>query len=132
MSVYIKARNINNPDVKSLLVCVFACWFHIFILVYCFYANICKLYGESNEQLSRILEPLQTNDALEKIFHDLVGKDGHGYCKTYGTGVTRSAVYPKEVGPSQASSTLTVEEITQQVRNTVTQEIEERLAAEIE
>lgn len=95
MSVYIKARNINDPDVKSLL-------------------------GEYNKQLSRILEPLQTNDALEKIFHDLVGKDGHGYCKTYGTSVTRSAVYPKEIGPSQASSSLTVEEITQQVCNTVT------------
>ncbi|GMP36495.1 hypothetical protein CsSME_00008608 [Camellia sinensis var. sinensis] len=79
-----------------------------------FFANLRKK-GEYNEQLSRIPGPLQTNDALEKIFHAMVGTDGHGYCKTYGTCITRSVVDPKEVGPSQASSSLTVEKITQQV-----------------
>ncbi|KAI7980956.1 hypothetical protein LOK49_Contig88G00002 [Camellia lanceoleosa] len=39
--------------------------------------------SEYNEQLSRILEPLQTNDALEKIFHDMMGTNGHRYYKTW-------------------------------------------------
>ncbi|CAL5352520.1 unnamed protein product [Camellia sinensis] len=77
-------------------------------------------------------EPLRTEEVQDKIFHNLVGKDGHGYCKTYGIGVPRSAVYKKDVSPSQASSSSTVEEITQQVRQTVTEEIEQRLTVEIE
>ncbi|THG20785.1 hypothetical protein TEA_003859 [Camellia sinensis var. sinensis] len=68
----------------------------------------------------------------DKIFHNLVGNDGHGYCKTHGIGVPRSAVYKKDVSPSQASSSSTVEEITQQVCQTVTEEIEQRLTVEIE
>ncbi|CAL5327696.1 unnamed protein product [Camellia sinensis] len=107
MSVFMKTRMITDPDVKLFL-------------------------DEYNEQLSMIDEPLRTEEVQDKIFHNLVGKDGHGYCKTYGIGVPRSAVYKKDVSPSQASSSSTVEEITQQVRQTVTEEIEQRLTVEIE
>ncbi|KAL7168154.1 hypothetical protein ACSBR2_038570 [Camellia fascicularis] len=107
MSVFMKTRMITDPDVKLFL-------------------------DEYNEQLLMIDEPLRTKEVQDKIFHNLVGKDGHGYCKPYGIGVPRSAVYKKDVSPSQASSSSTVEEITQQVRQTVTQEIEQRLTVEIE
>ncbi|CAL5419372.1 unnamed protein product [Camellia sinensis] len=107
MSVFMKTRMITDPDVKLFL-------------------------DEYDEQLSMIDEPLRTEEVQDKIFHNLVGKDGHGYCKTYGIGVPQSAVYKKDVSPSQASSSSTVEEITQQVRQTVTEEIEQRLTVEIE
>ncbi|CAL5354982.1 unnamed protein product [Camellia sinensis] len=107
MSVFMKTRMITDPDVKLFL-------------------------DEYNEQLSMTDEPLRTEEVQDKIFHNLVGKAGHGYCKTYGIGVPRSAVYKKDVSPSQASSSSTVEEITQQVRQTVTEEIEQRLTVEIE
>ncbi|GMQ09644.1 hypothetical protein CsSME_00052932 [Camellia sinensis var. sinensis] len=58
-------------------------------------------------------EPLKTEEVQDKIFHNLVGKDGHGYCKTYGMRVPRSAMYKKVISSSQASSSSTVEEITQ-------------------
>ncbi|KAL7263694.1 hypothetical protein ACSBR1_001788 [Camellia fascicularis] len=107
MSVFMKTRMITNPNVKLFL-------------------------DEYNEQLSMIDEPLRTEEVQDKIFHNLVGKDGYGYCKTYGIGVPRSAVYKKDVSPSQESSSSIVEEITQQVCQTVTQEIEQRLTVEIE
>ncbi|KAI8535966.1 hypothetical protein RHMOL_Rhmol10G0217800 [Rhododendron molle] len=37
----------------------------------------------------------------DKIFHEVFGEDGHGYCLTYGSGVPRSAVYQKNAGPSE-------------------------------
>mgnify|MGYP003702506259 CR=1 FL=1 len=77
-------------------------------------------------------EPLRTEEVQDKIFHNLVGNDGHEYCKTYGIGVPRSAVYKKDVSPSQASSSSTVEEITQQVGQTLTQEIAQWLTFKIE
>lgn len=86
---------------------------------------------EYNEQLSMIDEPLRTEEVQDKIFHNLVGNDGHGYCKTYEIVVPRSAMYKKDISPSQASSSSTVKEITQQVCQTVTQEIEQRLTVEI-
>ena len=77
-------------------------------------------------------EPFKTEEVQDKIFHNLVGKDGHGYCKTYEIVVPRSAVYKKDISPLQASSSSTVEEITQLVRQTVTQEIEQMMTIEIE
>lgn len=51
----------------------------------------------------------------DRIFHTLMGDDGHGYCRTFGSGVPRSLVYPKESNSSQSTTDL-IKEITEQVR----------------
>ncbi|XP_062004726.1 uncharacterized protein LOC133721963 isoform X2 [Rosa rugosa] len=51
----------------------------------------------------------------DRIFHSLMGDDGHGYCRTFGAGVPRSLVYPKESNISQSTNDL-VQRITEQVR----------------
>ncbi|KAI8538651.1 hypothetical protein RHMOL_Rhmol09G0121200 [Rhododendron molle] len=57
--------------------------------------------------LGEIPESLQTTEVRDKIFHKVLGKDGHGYCKTYGAGVPRSAVYGQSSRLSHASSSST-------------------------
>ncbi|THG04772.1 hypothetical protein TEA_029600 [Camellia sinensis var. sinensis] len=76
-----------------------------------------EVQDEYNEQISMIDEPFKTEEVQDKIFHNLVGKDGHGYCKTYEIVVPRSAVYKKDISPLQTSSSSTVKEITQQLPN---------------
>lgn len=39
----------------------------------------------------------------DRIFHELIGDDGHGYCRTYGSGVSRRSVYPNEPISSQTT-----------------------------
>ncbi|KAG5565744.1 hypothetical protein RHGRI_001610 [Rhododendron griersonianum] len=106
MSVFIKTRDENDPDVKAVV-------------------------EEFNQNLAEIPESLQTTEVRNKIFHDVLGEDGHGYCKTYGAGVPRSAVYGQSSLSSHASSSSNHNEITRQVRE-ATQEIEQRLSSEIE
>ncbi|KAF7152725.1 hypothetical protein RHSIM_Rhsim01G0079900 [Rhododendron simsii] len=106
MSVFIKTRDENDPDVKAVV-------------------------EEFNQNLAEIPESLQTIEVRNKIFHDVLGEDGHGYCKTYGAGVLRSAVYGQSSRSPHASSSSNLNEITRQVRE-ATQEIEQRLSSEIE
>ncbi|KAH7849082.1 hypothetical protein Vadar_012749 [Vaccinium darrowii] len=107
MSVFMKTHDLNDPDVKEFV-------------------------DDYNDRLSQIDEPLQTIEIRDKIFHQVFGEDGHGYCLTYGTGVPRSAVYKKNAGLSEASSASTIDEITRQVHEKLSGEIEQRLTIEIE
>ena len=66
-------------------------------------------------------------EVRDEIFHDMMGEDNHGYCRTYGRAVPHKAVYKRDHGLSQAFSSSTVVEITNQVRAAVTQEIEARM-----
>ncbi|XP_058190950.1 uncharacterized protein LOC131308153 isoform X2 [Rhododendron vialii] len=106
MSVFIKTRDENDPDMKAVV-------------------------EEFIQNLAEIPESLQTTEVRNKIFHNVLGEDGHGYCKTYGAGVPRSAVYGQSSRSSHASSSSTLNEITRQVRE-ATQVIEQRLSIEIE
>ncbi|KAH7845077.1 hypothetical protein Vadar_006450 [Vaccinium darrowii] len=106
MSVFTKTRDENDPDMKSIL-------------------------EEFKKHLAEIPESLQTTEVRDKIFHEVLGEDGHGYCKTFGAGVPRTAIYGQSSSPSHASSSSTANEITRQVRE-ATQEIEQRLSIEIE
>lgn len=38
------------------------------------------IYEEYNERLSQIDEPLRLIEICDKIFHEVFGVDGHGYC----------------------------------------------------
>ena len=42
----------------------------------------------------------------DRIFHEVIGEDGHGYCRTYGSGVSRRSVYPNEPISSQTTHDL--------------------------
>ncbi|CAN1159392.1 hypothetical protein LINPERHAP1_LOCUS9177, partial [Linum perenne] len=41
----------------------------------------------------------------DKIFHEIMGKDGHGYCRTFGSSVPRSLVYLKSSSSSSSENT---------------------------
>ncbi|THG22192.1 hypothetical protein TEA_002952 [Camellia sinensis var. sinensis] len=86
---------------------------------------------EFNRQLSMLHEDGRTLEARNAIFHELIGHDGHGYCRTYGRIVPRRAVYKDGAGPSQSTpQPSTIEQITQQVRAELRDELREELRAE--
>ncbi|THG08410.1 hypothetical protein TEA_015068 [Camellia sinensis var. sinensis] len=60
--------------------------------------------------------PLHIVPSQNAIFHELVGHDGHGYCRTYGRTVPQRVVYKDGIGPSQSKpQPSTIVQITQQV-----------------
>ncbi|KAL7187164.1 hypothetical protein ACSBR1_037268 [Camellia fascicularis] len=86
---------------------------------------------EFNRQLSMLPEDGRTLEARNAIFHELIGHDGHGYCRTYERIVPRRAVYKDGVGPSQSTpQPSTIDQITQQVRAELRDELREELRAE--
>ncbi|KAI8572026.1 hypothetical protein RHMOL_Rhmol01G0167100 [Rhododendron molle] len=94
--------------------------------------DVMAVLEEFNQKvLAEIPESLQTTEVRDKIFHEVLGEDGHGYCKTYGVGVPQSAVCGQSSRLSHASSSSTLNEFIRQVRE-ATQENEQRLSIEIE
>ncbi|THG14333.1 hypothetical protein TEA_021887 [Camellia sinensis var. sinensis] len=90
-----------------------------------------NLTDEFNRQLSMLPEDGQTLKARNAIFHELIGHDGHGYCRTYERIVPRRAVYKDGAGPSQSTpQPSTIDQITQQVRAELMDELREELRAE--
>ncbi|XP_040365813.1 uncharacterized protein LOC112180699 [Rosa chinensis] len=72
-----------------------------------------KSYEEKLRKESE--EDQNLTSVKDRIFHSLMGDDGHGYCHTFGAGVPRNLVYPKESKISQSTDDL-VQKITEQVR----------------
>ncbi|CAL5382546.1 unnamed protein product [Camellia sinensis] len=86
---------------------------------------------EFNRQLSMLPEDGRTLEARNAIFHELIGHDGHGYCRTYGRIVPRREVYKDGAGPSQSTpQPSTIDQITQKVRAELRDELREELRAE--
>lgn len=75
---------------------------------------------EFERELSKVLECDRTIEVRDRIFHELVGKDGHGYCRTYGSGVSMKNVYENNMGRSAQS--LNVDELTRKIKE-VTQKV---------
>ncbi|KAH7836263.1 hypothetical protein Vadar_034165 [Vaccinium darrowii] len=90
-----------------------------------------SVFTKTRDENDPDVQSVLTTEVRDKIFHEVLGEDGHGYCKTFGAGVPRSAVYGQYSSPSHASSSSIANEITKQVRE-ATQEIEQRLTGEIE
>lgn len=106
MNVWLMTRRVDDPEVIQTL-------------------------DEFNRQLSMLPEDGQTLEARNAIFHELIGHDGHGYCRTYGRIVPRRAVYKDSAGPSQSTpQPSTIDQITQQVRAELRDELREELRAE--
>ena len=90
-----------------------------------------SIQDEFNRQLSMLPEDGRTLEARNAIFHELIGHDGHGYCRTYGRIVPRRAVYKDGAGPSQSTpQPSTIDQITQKVRAELRDELREELRAE--
>ncbi|KAF5949322.1 hypothetical protein HYC85_011315 [Camellia sinensis] len=86
---------------------------------------------EFNRQLSMLPEDGRTLEARNAIFHELIGHDRHGYCRTYGRIVPRRVVYKDGAGPSQSTPhPSTIDQITQQIRAELRDELREELRAE--
>ncbi|KAK9911229.1 hypothetical protein M0R45_035150 [Rubus argutus] len=90
-SVWKKTRDLADPTVKDFIDS---------------YEEKLRQEPEENQNLTSV---------KDRIFHTLMGDDGHGYCRTFGSGVPRSLVYPKESNSSQSTTDL-IKEITEQVR----------------
>ncbi|GMP34735.1 hypothetical protein CsSME_00007486 [Camellia sinensis var. sinensis] len=76
-----------------------------------------------SRQLSMLPEDYRTTeDARDSVFHDVVGEDGHGYCRTYGKDV------PWSMSGSQSSI---VADITKQVRTELRQELRDEIREEL-
>ncbi|CAN0875689.1 hypothetical protein LINGRAHAP2_LOCUS10981 [Linum grandiflorum] len=41
----------------------------------------------------------------DRIFHEVMGADGHGYCCTYGSSVARDRMYPQVSHSSKTTNT---------------------------
>ncbi|XP_028106283.1 uncharacterized protein LOC114305410 [Camellia sinensis] len=93
--------------------------------------EVIQTLDEFNGQLSMLPEDCRTLEARNAIFHELIGHDNHGYCRTYGRTVPRRAVYKDGTGPSQsAPQPSTIVQITQQVRAELRDELREEMRAE--
>ena len=65
----------------------------------------------------------------DRIFHHLIGNDGHGYCRTYGSSVPRSLVYPHDpVVRNNTSESELVEKISTKVIEEVTKKLTEEFS----
>ncbi|CAL5337060.1 unnamed protein product [Camellia sinensis] len=103
MSLWKRAHNLNDPDVVAIV-------------------------EEYNVHLWKVPKEQHTIEYCDGIYHKIVGKDRHGYCKTYGRGVPWSAVYARGSGPSQSLAAPSfIDEITQRV----TQDVESRFTTTI-
>ncbi|CAN1128812.1 hypothetical protein LINPERPRIM_LOCUS22290 [Linum perenne] len=78
MSVWKKSRSMTNPDVIEAVE---------------MYEDLLSKEPEDQRKLIAV---------RDRIFHIVMGDDGHGYCRTYGSSVPRHLVYPK---PSTLSET---------------------------
>ncbi|XP_062012637.1 uncharacterized protein LOC133729171 [Rosa rugosa] len=58
----------------------------------------------------------------DRIFHELIGEDGHGYCRTYGSGVPRRFIYP--LAPSSYETT---DDLIQKVTESVSKKFQDKL-----
>ncbi|XP_040371884.1 uncharacterized protein LOC121052065 [Rosa chinensis] len=58
----------------------------------------------------------------DRIFHELIGEDGHGYCRTYGSAVPRRFVYPHAPNSSE-----TTDDIIQKVTESVAKKFQDQL-----
>ena len=72
----------------------------------------------------------------DKIFHRIIGLDGHGYCRTFGSSVPPSMVYTSDPSPSSRAPPALVqkitEELTQKIIRDVTEQVTKALTAKME
>ena len=140
MNVWLMTRRADDPEVFQTLVVSKHLWLYLKFIFYFLCVNhlnlayTCISYSiqdEFNGQLFMLPGDCRTLEARNDIFHELIGHDNHGYCRTYGRTVPRRAVYKDGAGPSQsAPQPSTIVQITQQVRAELRDVLREELRAE--
>lgn len=83
--------------------------------------NVIKLQAAYNVRVNALPETERIVEARDEIFHSLIGKDSHGYCRTYGGGVPRSAVYNSR-SSSQATGPSSLVEIEQRIKDSISED----------
>lgn len=101
MTVWLKARNQNDADV---------------IQARMDYQEALDKEPEDQRQLTSV---------KDRIFHELIGQDGHGYCRTYGSSVPRSLVYPQNPTSPHVSTSELMENINKEVTRRLTEVTEQ-------
>ncbi|GMP93808.1 hypothetical protein CsSME_00043500 [Camellia sinensis var. sinensis] len=104
MSLWKRAHNLNDPDMVAIV-------------------------EEYNTHLWKVLKEQHSIEYCDGIYHKIIGKDGHGYCKTYGRGVPWSAVYVRGSDLSQSS---TAPSFMDEITRCVIQDVESRFTTTIE
>ncbi|KAL6176539.1 hypothetical protein ACLB2K_053172 [Fragaria x ananassa] len=106
-SVWKKARKESNPEVAQVI-------------------------HEYNRKLLlvRPVEDQKLTAIKDRVFHDVIGEDGHGYCRTYGSTVPRNLVYPQEPLETAGSSDLIAkitEEVTEKLKESFDKKLEDAI-----
>ncbi|KAL6184927.1 hypothetical protein ACLB2K_041062 [Fragaria x ananassa] len=106
-SVWKKARKESNPEVAQVI-------------------------NEYNRKLLlvRPVEDQKLTAVKDRVFHDVIGEDGHGYCRTYGSTVPRNLVYPQEPLETASSNDLIAkitEEVTEKLKESFDKKLEDAI-----
>ncbi|KAL6225623.1 hypothetical protein ACLB2K_004472 [Fragaria x ananassa] len=106
-SVWKKARKESNPEVAQVI-------------------------NEYNRKLLlvRPVEDQKLTVVKDHVFHDVIGEDGHGYCRTYGSTVPRNLVYPQEPLETASSNDLIAkitEEETEKLKESFNKKLEDAI-----
>ncbi|KAL6141937.1 hypothetical protein ACLB2K_060223 [Fragaria x ananassa] len=106
-SVWKKARKKSNPEVAQVI-------------------------HEYNRKLLlvRPVEDQKLTAIKDRVFHDVIGEDGHGYCRTYGSTVPHNLVYPQEPLETAGSNDLIAkitEEVTEKLKESFDKKLEDAI-----
>lgn len=144
MSVWMLSRDPRHPEVAAILVSFYIVPLKLSGNYYDLFMHN-NIFNESTTQAqyqSRLEELPEEERSLpsrrDEIFHSVVGRDGHGYTLTYGSGIPRSHIARAESSGASSSQGLRnitsreeVEEMLQSMRAAIRDEVTADVRAEI-
>nr|XP_011457665.1 PREDICTED: uncharacterized protein LOC105349524 [Fragaria vesca subsp. vesca] len=95
-------------------------------------SEVAQVINEYNRKLSlvRPVEDQKLTAVKDRVFYDVIGEDGHGYCRTYGSIVPRNLVYPQEpletAGKNDLIAKIT-EEVTEKLKESFDKKLEDAI-----
>ena len=72
------------------------------------------------------MEDQQLTAVKDRIFHKLIGEDGHGYCRTYGSTVLPNLVYTQEPSVPASNNNTVIAKITEEVTKKLQESFEKK------
>ncbi|KAL6228465.1 hypothetical protein ACLB2K_002415 [Fragaria x ananassa] len=94
--------------------------------------EVAQVINEYNMKLLlvRPVEDQKLTAVKDRVFHDVIGEDGHGYCRTYGSTVPRNLEYPQEpletAGSNDFIAKIT-EEVTEKLKESFDKKLEDAI-----
>ncbi|KAL6178688.1 hypothetical protein ACLB2K_050206 [Fragaria x ananassa] len=95
--------------------------------------------GEKSDKFKRIqrkpspvkpVEDQKLTAVKDRVFHDVIGNDGYGYCHTYGSTIPRNLAYPQEPSVHVGDNDLIVkitEEIIEKLKESFDKKLEDAI-----